>query len=80
MFGAIAIHICNLLKGVFRAMSAEARYRRAERQLYALDARLLRDMGIEPAQIGAAVRPPAPRLPAAHPRPGMLPAGVWERS
>ena len=79
MFGAVAIQICNLVMGMFRAVSAEARYRRAERQLYALDPRLLRDLGIEPDQIGALVRPPTPRPPAARPQRDALPAGVWER-
>ena len=63
MFAGVAIHLCHRCARLLRAMGAAARHRRAEQQLFALDARVLRDMGVARDQIGSLVRPPETAKP-----------------
>ncbi len=81
MIGSIAIHIVGLLARLVRAMAVEARARRAERQLEALDHRMLRDMGIDRGQIAYAVRrrPVVPETPV-RPLTNVVIRGIWQRN
>ena len=48
--------LLSALRTFFAASAAQARFRRAERQVEALDQRLLQDIGIGRSEIASAVR------------------------